>query len=728
VTGATIPDGELLRVEQAARRHPVNDLLGIKYRAPRRRGKIVRRTELLSRLADATEFPLVLITAPGGYGKTILLAQWSEQDERPFVWVTLDDADRDPAVVAESILTALRPTGVVGAGFVLVIDDAHVGDPETLRETVTEVLGWLPAESQIVMAARRAPLRSLARMRAEQVVLELGAEELSMSSLEAAKLLANAGLNLEFTTVLDLTRRTEGWPVALALAAGAVAPETDAREALMVMAGDDHRIAEYVRAEFLDEIPPATQEFLTRSSVLDRMSGPLCDNVLQRTGSGIELARLALTNLPLRAMDPSHEWYCFPELFREMLRTELRRSEPELFRALHRRAGEWHRQVGDFERAIEHARCAGDLDRCGELLWANLPEYLGEGRNSRVQRWLDGASAEQAERSAAFAVTAAHSHLAMGNVALAEQWARSASVALSGTATTGVNPHRAGAVIIEAWAARSGVRRMREDAAYAYELLSEDSPWRASCCFLEGTAALLAGDHAEAGRRLEEGVVRGAFVAPDMASLCLAQLAALSLEGDDLEAADDLARRALDLISTHDLSSYPALALVSAVTTATNVRRRHIDEAKVAAAQCASLINRLGDFAPWYGAEVRILLARGSLALGDVAGAREQLAEASQLARRTPGATLFQRWFDDAWGEFDKRAENALVGVGSLTTAELRVLRFLPTHFSFHEIAERLHVSSNTVKTHVHAVYRKLDASCRSEAVANATRAGLLGS
>jgi len=157
------------------------------------------------------------------------------------------------------------------------------------------------------------------------------------------------------------------------------------------------------------------------------------------------------------------------------------------------------------------------------------------------------------------------------------------------------------------------------------------------------------------------------------------------------------------------------------------LREGRVDEAKAAAARCATLVGRLDEFVAWYGAETRIMLARASLALGDVAGAREQLADASRVARRTPDVVMFERWFEEAWEQFDRRAETALVGVASLTTAELRVLRFLPTHYSFHEIAERLHVSSNTVKTHVHAVYRKLDASSRSEAVANATHAGLLG-
>jgi LuxR family transcriptional regulator, maltose regulon positive regulatory protein len=157
------------------------------------------------------------------------------------------------------------------------------------------------------------------------------------------------------------------------------------------------------------------------------------------------------------------------------------------------------------------------------------------------------------------------------------------------------------------------------------------------------------------------------------------------------------------------------------------MREGRVDHAKTAAIQCSSLLDLLDDSLAWFGAETRIVLARVSLALGDVAGARELLADASRLARRTADVVVFQRWFDDIWNRFDERAESALAGMATLTTAELRVLRFLPTHYSFHEIAQRLHVSSNTVKTHVHAVYRKLDASSRSEAVAHATHAGLIG-
>jgi DNA-binding CsgD family transcriptional regulator len=152
-----------------------------------------------------------------------------------------------------------------------------------------------------------------------------------------------------------------------------------------------------------------------------------------------------------------------------------------------------------------------------------------------------------------------------------------------------------------------------------------------------------------------------------------------------------------------------------------------VDEARAACARSLELVQRLDSFVSWFGAETRILLARALLALGDPIAAREQLAQASRLSRRMSDASVFRSWFDDMWDRFDAGAETGPAGAASLTIAELRVLRFLPSHYSFREIAERLHVTTNTVKTHVHAICRKLDARSRSEAVARATRAGLLG-
>jgi LuxR family maltose regulon positive regulatory protein len=181
------------------------------------------------------------------------------------------------------------------------------------------------------------------------------------------------------------------------------------------------------------------------------------------------------------------------------------------------------------------------------------------------------------------------------------------------------------------------------------------------------------------------------------------------------------------VIAERGLAEYPVSALAFAAAAAVRAHHGRVDEAKRDLRSGIDLLTQLDDFIPWYGAEARILLAHASLWLADVVGARTLLAEASRLARRAPGAVIFERWFDDAWAHMDAVAETSLAGPSSLTIAELRILRFLPSHRSFREIAAQLGVSANTVKTQAHAVYRKLGAASRSEAVMRASDAGLLG-
>ncbi len=705
------------------------DLPHPKFRSPRVRRQSVRRGDLLNRLQQDRDCPLILLRAPAGYGKTTLLAQWAHEDERPCAWVTMDDADADAGVLADSIAQALTASGVAPDGrasFALILDDAHVVGSAVLRDAVLDVLGWLPEGSQLALSSRCEPTLALGRMRTRAEIVELGIEDLSMSPVEAAEALHHAGVDPALTDVQTLIRRAEGWPAALALAT-AWARRAQLTGRVEPLGGDDHLFAEYFGAELLASLPPDMLGFLSQSSVLDRLSGPLCDELLGREGSASVLARLARRNVPLCPIDPSHEWYRLHGLFREMLQTHLGRSEPESAPILHRRAAAWYARAGNVERALDHAASAGDLDSAGDLLWQNLRGFLTDGRNEMVQQWLGAVAVDGFMGSPQLALAAAHSHLARGRVAVAEQWARCAAVRLVDWPEQMTESERAAVLIVHAWAARTGAAGMGHAAAQAYELLPDDSAWQASCCLLRGTAALLTGDQTQAELWLGEGAVRGALFAPDAASLCLAQLAVVAVERTEMDLASDFAQRARAMMEEHGLCATPASALVFAVCAEAAMRDGRVDEAKAETARCLTLLDQVDDAMAWFGAEARILLARVSLALGHVATARELLADASRLARRTPDVVIFGRWFTAAWGQFDERAETALAGVALLTTAELRVLRFLPTHYSFQEIAQRLHVSSNTVKTHVHAVYRKLDASSRSEAVAHATSAGLLG-
>jgi LuxR family maltose regulon positive regulatory protein len=269
---------------------------------------------------------------------------------------------------------------------------------------------------------------------------------------------------------------------------------------------------------------------------------------------------------------------------------------------------------------------------------------------------------------------------------------------------------------------------MGADAERAYRLAPDDDPWRAMACLLSGVAHHLTDDRDAARSKLDEGARRGALAAPAVQALCLAQLALAALEDADAEQAGDLADRACLTVAALDARQARPCALVFAVSAFACAQRGEVERAREAVMECRRRLAVLGDFAPWYDAEARIALARAELRLSNSADARTLLSEASRALHRTPEAVVLQGWIDDAWARADTFAVRAVSGPSTLTTAELRVLRFLPSHLSFREVAARLHVSANTVKTQAHAVYRKLDASSRSEAVARAREVGLIDS
>ena len=694
---------------------------------------LVRRTELIARLLQGGDPPLVLLVAPAGYGKTTLLAQWAEEETRPVAWLALGPEYDDAQSLFDAVADALAWLGYngrenwSGPQFLLVLDDGHAVSSDVLRRVLDPVIASLPHGSQVAVGSRTEPDLALGRLRAERKVFELTARDLAMTAEEASSLLRAVDLEPEPATVEALVDRTEGWPAALYLAALSLQLHGSDEEGAP-FSGDDHFVGQFVRDQFLSDLAPSTRRFLRRIAIFDRVSGPLCDSVLELERSDRRLAQLARSNLPLEAIDSGHEWYRLHRLVRESLIGQLRRREPQQVEALQRRASDWYEARGDLDRALDHAAEAGAVSRTGELLWDNLPGYLERGGNDRVRAWLARFSESQIEGSDRLALAAAHSHLASGDVESAMRW-RAASEEARANRPRRRSEDRCveGAeAAIDAWCALGGVAAMAAHAEAASGLLPEHSAWQPALSFLRGTAALLAGDRAAAQRLYVAGSDGMAARTPHTAALCLAQRAAIESDAGAWEEADDLATRALRITEEQGLSDYPASALVFAVYASVAANAARVDEAKEHARRCSALLHNHEELAPWFGAQVRIRLARALTLLADIPDARALLAMASRLARRMPDAVSFTGWLDGAWGQIDTRAETALTGASALTTAELRVLRFLPTHYSFREIADRLHVSSNTVKTQVHAVYQKLGVSSRSEAVKTASRAGLL--
>jgi LuxR family maltose regulon positive regulatory protein len=687
---------------------------------------LVARARLVQRLADVHDVALTLLVAPAGYGKTTTLLEWAQHDERSFAWVALDRADDDAEHLLASVARATDQLTGRGRDFVLVLDDVQVLRSGAAIDVLTALVEDPPAGAQLVLASRCEPPLPLGRLRAHREVLELTPRDFVMARDEAAALLELAGIELGRADVDTLLRRTEGWPAGLYLAAVSLRDQRDAAAAIARFGGDDRVVSDYVADSVLAEVTAEEVTFLRRTSVLDRLSGPLCDAVLLESGSAERLRTLARANALVVPLDRTDEWYRYHGLLAQMLRADLRRREPELERELHRRAARWYADRDHIDAAIRHATHARDVQLAGDLLWTNAFRYIPQGHNATVRRWLGHFTDEQAAGYAPLALVAADTHLAAGKRDHAEHWTNAAARALDRMPAWRRAPAlEAGIAAMRAAIARDGLQRMRDDAARAYALDEVDSPRRAMDRLLEGTACHLLGARERAYALLQEGSRRGVVAAPSVNALCLSQLALLELERDDWSRGAELADRGRSQIERFRLAEYPMMSLVLAVAALTQAQRGHVQRAKDDFGEATRLLDAMDDFVPWYVGEVSIVLARVALRLSDVVRARGLIERAASAVRSTPEAPALGAWLEEASAQVDAYSASTIVAP-SLTTAELKILGLLPTHLSFREMGSVLYVSSNTVKSQAQAVYRKLDASSRSQAVARARELGLL--
>ncbi len=742
------------RLSISGPRQPLAEERG-ESRAPLLRESFIRRPRLVYRLLEDREASLVLLTAPAGYGKTSTLAEWAECDERPFAWVALSENDNQPERLLASLAVAMEqlpgldrrvpcrstasPPGAqalsgvvealaaVGGGAVLVLDDVqHVRSRASL-DVLARLANAMPAGARLTLASRTSPVLSLARLRAQHEVLALGVRELAMTLEEAGSLLAAAGLHLADDQVETVLRKTEGWPAALYLAAIALREERGDPGRLKRFAGDDELLSQYIREELLSQMPPAAVAFLMDTSILEELSADLCDVVLAQPGSGLALRAAAASNLLVMPLDRSHRRYRCHPLLREVLKAELSRVDSARPVRLHRAAARWFDEHGEREQALDHALEGEDLEHLGRLLWAQVAHTMLASEGPGPQRWLGRLTPAQTESVPTIALSAAHCHLFNGDLRHAAHLAGVASAPRAAHAGPDSAPgFAAGLAVVEAAVGQHGIDGMAAAAARGYELADAGSPWRPVCCLLRGVSDRLGGKREHAREMLREGARRGAITCSAIHSQCLAQLAVMAAEDRDWESAADHVTRGRAALERAGLGEHPTSALTLAASSWICSHRGRADEAKRDLGRSLHMLGALKDFIPWYEAETRVLIARTAVRLADVALARTQLAQASRLARRTPDIVILRVWLDEVWSKLDGLSASALGGPSSLTMAELRVLRFLPTHLSFREIGGRLHVSTNTVKSQVHAVYRKLDATSRSEAVEHASTIGLI--
>ena len=549
-----------------------------------------------------------------------------------------------------------------------------------------------------------------------------------MGRAEAATLLAGAGLQLGEASTRELVERTEGWPVGLYLAALAMRAGTPQREAGFGFPGDDRYLHDYLRSELLDRASPAEMSFLTRTSVLDRICGPLCDATLARTGSARVLEQLESRNLLVVPLDRRREWYRYHQLLRELLHSELSRREPALIPQLHSRAAAWFEAKGLPEAAIEHAQAAGDADRVARLVLDSAQPVWASGRVDTVLRWMRWFEHEEVlDRYPAVAVHGALIFALLGQPDETERWAAVAQQA----SPTGTLPDGSTMASLLAYLrailARDGVEAMRRDARTSFDELSPASPYRATMRHTEGISYLLDGDPDRA-----DPILAGAFDdarnagALPLAALVLAERCIVAVDRHDWPGAEALSRRALDIVADGHFEEYWTSALVYACAARVASHQGDVARARQYVAQAARLRPLLIAALPVVSVQTLLELARAYITLADPGGADAVLRQVQEILQERPDLGVLPEQARQLRGLLDRITGDA-GGASSLTSAELRLLPLLSTHLSLREIGERLHVSRHTVKTQTTSVYRKLAVSSRGDAVSRMRELGLHG-
>jgi LuxR family maltose regulon positive regulatory protein len=399
-------------------------LLETKLYVPRLRRGLVARPRLIERIRRGAESKLTLISAPAGFGKTTLLTEWlasASAGERPAAWLSLDPSDdqptsfwtyliaalqtvvpgvgasslsslqgQQPPPIETVLATLLNELGAVAHDIVLVLDDYHEVDGPEVQGGMAFLLEHLPPQIHLVITTRADPALPLARLRARGELAEIRAADLRFTPGEAAAYLNEAmGLGLAAGDVAALEGRTEGWIAALQLAALSIQGREDVAGFIAGFAGDDRYIVDYLVEEVLQRQPEEIRNFLLDTSILDRLTGPLCDAVTGQRGGKATLEALDLGNLFLVPLDDRRRWYRYHQLFADVLRARLLDEQPEQVPDLHRRASEWYERNGDRSEAIRHAMAGEAFDRAADLVELAIPATSRARQEATLRHWLE---------------------------------------------------------------------------------------------------------------------------------------------------------------------------------------------------------------------------------------------------------------------------------------------------------------------------------------------------
>jgi LuxR family transcriptional regulator, maltose regulon positive regulatory protein len=564
---------------------------------PRAHPNLVPRPRLGELLAEGINRKLTLISAPAGFGKTTLLSEWRMLHlgaERPLAWVSLEEPDNDPtrflsylvaalqtieADIGEAVLNSLRSpqpppiesvlTALINEiasipeEFALILDDYHVIANEAVHDAISFLVDHLPPQAHLVIASRTDPPLPLARLRARGQMTEIRADDLRFTPEETDAFLQGVmGLELPEGSVAVLEERTEGWIAGLQLAALSMRGREDVSGFIAALKGSSRYVLDYLAEEVLQHQPDDVRAFLLQTSILDRLSGPLCDAVTDRADGQEMLERLERANLFTVPLDEERRWYRYHHLFSEFLSNRLHQTQPDQESELHRRASSWYEHNGLVHEAVDHA-LAANLETTARLIEENFRDILAHGEVALLLSWMELLPEELLRSRPWLCIPCAWALLVTGQLEAAElrvqDLERMVDTNLSFPPDNREIPlgdDELAAVSGEAAAIRAFIVRNRGDVPLsielsrrALELVSEDNlTLRGIVAYLLGGAYSMSGDLMAANEFLSEAITTSQRADNAFAALlAMRGLAELHVMRGRLHRAADLYRQALRL-------------------------------------------------------------------------------------------------------------------------------------------------------------------------------------
>jgi len=651
-------------------------ILATKLYIPRLRPQVVIRPRLLERLNEGLHRNLTLISAPAGFGKTTLVSEWVVGCQRPTAWLSLDEGENDPtrfltylvaalqtiaATIGEGVLGVLQspqpppPEAILTAllndittisdQFVLVLDDYHVIDAQPVDHALTFLLDHLPPHMHLVIATREDPPLPLARLRVGGQLTEVRVTDLRFTHAEAAAFLTQVmGLTLSAEDIAALERRTEGWIAGLQLAAISMQGHEDATSFIRSFTGSHHFVLDYLVEEVLGQQPESIQTFLLRTSILDRLCGPLCDAVLLGPSASGQatLEYLEHANLFIIPLDNERRWYRYHHLFADLLRQRLHQStasspgdEGMDVAAFHRRASVWYEDHGLEIEAFHHAVAAHDVERAGRLMEGKGIPLHFRGAVTAILDWLESLPTTVLDARPSLWVRYGSLLLVNGQTTGVEEKLQAAEAALQGIEADDKTRNLVGQIAAARAVlalTRYQVEPMLAQSRRALEYLHPSNlSLRATAHWTLGFAYLLQGDRAAARRALTEAISLSQ-ASGDSFTTILATIGLGNVQEADnqLSPAAETYRRVLHLAGDQPLQiiyeAHLGLARVLYEWNDLDEASQHGRQSLHLARQYERVIDRF--------VTCEVLLARLKLAQGDVAGAAALLAQAGQSARQ----------------------------------------------------------------------------------------------